>query len=175
MLTKEQKKTEVANLSSRLVRSKSVFLVRFLGMTVDQSTALRKELSSAQAEIKVVKNTLFQRALKENSDIESTFKDQDFRGPNAVVFSYEDPSMAAKIVANQAKDVECLKVRFGWLSGSLLEKTDIEKLATLPSKPELQSMFLRTLQAPMSQTVCLFNEVPSAFVRTLNAKKDKTA
>ncbi len=175
MLTREQKKVEIENLSNRLVRSKSLFLVRFLGMKVEDAVSLRKELRATQSEIKVVKNTLFQRALKENEEVASALEGQDFAGPNAVVFSYEDPSATAKVIFESAKKIEPMEIRFGWLDGSLLNKEDVQKLATLPSKPELQAKLLGTLQAPMSQVVRLMNEVPSGLVRTLNAKKEASA
>jgi len=75
MITREDKSTEIAALSERFGRAKAAFLVDFKGMTVEQVTLLRKKLVPVDSEMKVVRNTLAVRALKDHPASESAIKD----------------------------------------------------------------------------------------------------
>lgn len=170
MMTREQKQQEISSLSDRFGRSQAAFLMDFKGMNVEQMTDLRKKLAPIQSELKVVRNTLAKLALKEHPEQEKALSEK-FVGTNAVVFSYEDASTAAKALTEFAKDVEELVLRSGVMDGNALDEKGIEALSKLPGKDELRAMLLGTLQAPMSKFVRVLNEVPSGFVRTLNAYK----
>src|SRR4051812_25114199 len=109
LITKEQKATEITNLSEKFGRAKAAFLVDYKGMTVEQVTSLRKKLSPAGAEMKVVRNTLALRALQGLPESHEAMKNA-FVGTNAVVFAYEDASAGAKALSDFAKDVELLQL-----------------------------------------------------------------
>ena len=98
MSTREEKAIEVGKISERFGRAKAAFLVDFKGLDVEKITKLRKLLRPIQAELKVVKNTLALRALKEHEKFDGPLRDQ-FTGNNAVVFAYEDASAPAKAIA----------------------------------------------------------------------------
>lgn len=171
MMTKEDKVTEIQSISERFGRAKAAFLVDFKGLNVEKSTQLRMQLRKLQSEIRVVKNTLAIRALKEHESYETPLKDS-FTGNNAVVYAYEDPSATAKALDAFVKDNEELVMKTGAMDGKQLNEAMVKYLATLPSKPELQAKLLGTLQAPMGKLLGLFNNVPGSFVRLLAAYKD---
>lgn len=175
MMTREDKAKEIQTLSERFGRAKAAFLVDFKGLNVEKATKLRMELRKLDSEIRVVKNTLAVRALKEHAGYESPLKDA-FTGNNAVVYAYEDPSATAKALAGFVKENEELVLKTGAMDGKQLDEAMVKYLATLPGKPELQAKLLGTLQAPMGKMLGLFNNVPGSFVRLLAAYKDtKTA
>jgi large subunit ribosomal protein L10 len=172
MITRADKSTEIATLSGKFGKAKAAFLVDFKGMSVEQVTLLRKKLFAIETEMKVVRNTLAVRALKDHPDAESAIA-SSFVGNNAVVFAYTDAPASAKALTDFAKDVELLQVKVGVMDGRKLDANGIKALASLPSKEVLRAMFLGTLQAPMSKFVRTLSAVPSGFVRVLAAQKDK--
>lgn len=172
MMTRAQKAQEISQLSERFSRAKAAFLVDFKGMNVEEVTDLRKKLAPIQSEMRVVRNTLARRAIKEHPAVETALKDS-FIGTNAIVFAYQDASASAKALTEFGKNVEELVLKTGIMDGKALDERAIEYLATLPSKEELQAKLLGTLQAPMAKFVRTLNEVPSAFARVLNAHKEQ--
>lgn len=170
MMTRAQKADQIASISERFGRAKAAFLVDFKGMDVEEVTRFRKVLAPVDSEMRVVRNTLAKRALKDHPAVESALA-ESFKGTNAIIFAYSDASASAKAITNFNKEVEELVVKIGVMDGKPLNEQGIKYLATLPSKQELQAKLLGTLQAPMGKFVRLLNEVPSGFVRVLNARK----
>lgn len=171
MMTRAQKTEEISKISDCLGRANAAFLVDFKGMNVKEVTNLRKSLRPVQAEMKVVRNTLAKRALGEHPDVES-YLSEHFVGTNAIVFSYDDVSASAKKLTEFSDNVEAFVIKVGVMGGKGLDPKEIKYLSELPSKEELQAKFLGTLQAPATQLLRLFNEVPSALVRLLAAYRD---
>lgn len=174
MMTRAQKIEEVARISNGLDKAKAAFLVDFKGINVEKMTSLRKSLRPIESEIKVVRNTLARRALKDHPELESCLSDH-FVGTNAIVFAYGDASASAKQLTEFSQEVEALVIKTGVMGSKSLDKAQIKYLATLPSKGELQAKLLGTLQAPMSKFVRVLNGVPSGLVRLLGAYKDSKA
>jgi large subunit ribosomal protein L10 len=172
MMTREVKAQEISSLSERFGKAKAAFLVDYKGMNVESVTKLRKILRPIQAEMKVVRNTLALRALKDHPQFESAMKDS-FTGTNAIVFAYGDPAAPAKTLTEFTKEVEILQIKSGAMDGATLSEAKIKYLATLPSKQELQAKLLGVLQAPMSKFLGTLQAAPAGFVRVLAAYKDQ--
>jgi large subunit ribosomal protein L10 len=84
-----------------------------------------------------------------------------------------DPVSAAKVLAGFAKTNEHLVIRGGALPNNVLNQDGVKALATMPSREELLSKLLGTMQAPITQFVRTLNEVPTKFVRGLAAVRDQ--
>jgi large subunit ribosomal protein L10 len=126
-------------------------------MKVEQVTSLRKKLHASESEMKVVRNTLAKRALKDHPAVEQAFS-ASMKGTNAVVFSYGEVNATAKTLAEFAKDVEVLQIKTGVMDGAALDTAKINFLATLPGKDQLRGMLLGVLQAPGSKLARCLNE-----------------
>lgn len=151
------KDAEIKSLTEKFAKSKGAFVVDFKGMKVEQVTALRKKLHASESEMKVVRNTLAKRALKDHPNVEKAFS-ASMKGTNAVVFSYGEVNATAKTLAEFAKDVEVLQIKTGVMDGEALDDNKIKFLATLPGKDQLRAMFLGVLQAPGSKLARCLNE-----------------
>lgn len=171
-MNREDKAQEISSLSERFGKAKAAYLVDYKGMNVESVTKLRKILRPIQAEMKVVRNTLALRALKDHPSFDSALK-ESFVGTNAVVFAYGDPTAPAKTLSDFAKEVEVLQIKSGAMDGMMLDEAKIKYLATLPSKQELQAMLLGVLQAPMSKFLGTLQAAPAGFVRVLSAYKEQ--
>lgn len=157
MMTRATKEQEVKNLTDKLAKSKGAFVVDFKGLKVEQVTSLRKHLNKSESEMKVIRNTLVKRALKDFPKVDSAIS-SSFKGTNAIVFSYGEVNATAKALADFAKDNELLQIKTGVMDGEKLDDAKIKFLATLPGKDQLRAMFLGVLQAPGSKLARCLSE-----------------
>jgi len=157
LITRADKELEVSQITERFKKAKGAFVVDFKGMKVEQATSLRKKLIQSESEMKVVRNTLAKRALKDFPKEDKAFS-AHLKGSNAIVFSYGEVNTTAKTLAEFAKDVEILQIKTGVMDGEALDQNKIKFLATLPGKNELRAMFLGVLQAPGSKLARCLNE-----------------
>ena len=141
-----QKQAEVDEIAKQLTGAKSVIVVDYLGLTVEQATEMRAELREQNATMQVVKNTILRRAA-EKAGVEGLEK--FFVGPTAIAYSEEDPVGPAKVAAKFAKDVESVEIKGGIIEGKAASLEEIQELATLPDRDGLLSMLVSVLQAPV--------------------------
>jgi len=170
LLNISQKKDVVNRLSTQLADAEITILIDYKGLDVLKMTELRAKLREAGVQIEVVKNTLLTRAAKgSDSDLMNDF----YKGPNAIVISAEDPVAPAKILVDFAKDNDKLEIKAGTLAGKLLTVEEITQLAKMPSKEELLTTLVCTLNAVPTSFVTVISGVPRAFVNVLSAIKDQ--
>ena len=167
-LSLEDKKAVVEQVSDVLSDSKTAIVAEYRGLTVEKMTSLRREAREAGVYLRVVKNTLARRAVKD-SDFECL--DEHLVGPLALAASV-DPVAAAKVLAKFDKANDAFSIKAGAMSGSLLSIEDISALAKLPGREELLATLVGTMQAPITKFVQTLSEIPSKFVRTLAAVRD---
>ena len=164
-LSLDQKKAVISEVTDALSSAQAGVLAEYRGLNVEQLTALRTEARNAGVWIKVVKNNLAKRVIKD-SDFECLT--EHFVGP--VIFSAsEDPVAVAKVMSKFAKDHDHLNITAGATNGSLMDESMIKSLSQLPGRDELIAKLLGTMQAPMQKLVSTLNEVPSKAVRALAA------
>lgn len=166
-MKKTVKQVQVVEMQDKLKRAKAVFLADFRGMNVDQATTLRNELRKASVEYKVFKNTLFDIAAKET---ESACLAPHLAGPTSVAISYDDPVNAAKVLSKFSKEAKgAFTLKAGMLSGKLLDVSQIQALAELPSREVLIAKMLGSMQAPATNFVGVLAALPGSLVRVLDA------
>ena len=146
MKTREQKATEVSELSEQIGKASNAFLIDFKGITVPQVTELRKQVRQANSGYVVVKNTLALIALKDSPII--NMKEQ-FTGPTAIAFNATDAVVLAKALTKFAKDVPAVAFKGALLNGQVVPASEIQNIANLPSREELVAKLLYMLQAPI--------------------------
>lgn len=158
-MAREDKVAEVAEVRDRIGASAATLLTHYRGLSVKDLAELRRELRQANAELRVVKNTLAKRAAAD-AGVEGL--DDLLEGPTSLVFCAEDPVGPAKALKRFAKDHPDLVIRGGYLDGSVMDAEETVRLADLASREELLaklaglmqgalSGFARLLQAPLSQ------------------------
>ncbi|APX71094.1 50S ribosomal protein L10 [Companilactobacillus allii] len=141
-----QKEALVTGVAASLKDAKSVIVVDYLGLTVEQATSMRAELREQGATMKVIKNTVLRRAAEE-AGLDGL--EEFFVGPTAIAYSNEDPVAPAKVAAKYAKDVESVEIKGGIIEGKAATLEEIQALATLPNRDGLLSMLVSVLQAPV--------------------------
>ena len=169
-MRKEQKVEEVKNLSDRFEKSKAMIFAAYRGLKVGEMTGLRMKLSNNQSSLKVVKNRLMKRVLKEKG-LDGLLK--HFTEPTAVATSSEDPVSVAKILVEFAKTYEKLTIKGGFMDGAELSVQQIEALSKLPSREALIAKMLGSMNAPATNLVGVLSAIPRNLVYALNAIKEK--
>ncbi len=172
-MKKEEKAEAVADLHEMFSRAKMAVLTECSSISVNQVTGLRRQLRGAQAELKVVKNTMAIRGVEGTPF--SSIKDL-FKGQTAVVVGYDDPVLPAKILRDFIRNEKCeekIRYRGGFLEGNTLLPSKIIEIADLPSKSEMLSMLLSALQGPVRGLVGVLNELNRGLVAILAAIQEK--
>lgn len=152
----ELKKPIVDEISEQIKDAQSVVLVDYRGLTVEQDTQLRKQLREAGIAYKVYKNTLMNFAFK-GTDFEAM--SSYLEGPNAIAISKEDATAPARILAKYAKDVPALELKAGVVEGTFYDANGIKAVATVPSREELLSKLLGSLQSPITNLARVLNQI----------------
>lgn len=154
-----KKQAVVEEVTKKIQDASSVVIVDYLGLNVEEVTALRSQLRAANVEFRVLKNTIVRRAVAA-ANLEGL--DEALTGTTALAFSNDDAVAPAKIIADFAKKAEALEIKAGIVEGNVSSKADIEALATLPNREGMLSMLLSVLQAPIRNTALAFKAVADA-------------
>jgi large subunit ribosomal protein L10 len=169
-LTLEEKKAVVAEVAEVAKGALSAVAAEYCGLTVEQLTDLRVKARGDGVYVRVVKNTLARRAL-DGTDFQCM--SDRLTGPLILAFSREDPGAAARVAKDFARDHEKFSVTMLSVGGELLEPSDIDKLAKLPTRDQAISMLMSVMLAPTEKFVRTLNEVPGKLVRTMGAVRDQ--
>jgi len=169
-LNLEDKKTLVAEVSAVASKALSVVAAEYRGLTVSQMTDLRLKARSAGVYVRVVKNTLARKAVAGTS---FECLGPVLKGPLVLAFSKDDPGAAARVVKAFAKDNDKLIARALSLGGQLLAGSELDKVASLPSREQALSQLMGVMKAPIQKLVATLAATPSKLVRTLAAVRDQ--
>ena len=152
----EEKKPIVQEIKDNLDGAKSVVLVDYLGLTVEQDTNLRRATREAGIIYKVYKNTMVNLAI-EGTEFADLAK--NLEGPTAVAISKEDATAPARVIAKFAKTAPKLELKSGIVEGNYYDSEGIKVIATIPSREELLSKFLGSIQSPITNFARVINQV----------------
>jgi large subunit ribosomal protein L10 len=168
-LNLEQKQAVVAEVSKQLAHAQAVILAEYRSIPVKDMTELRKRARGSGVYLRVLKNTLARRAVAD-----TPFKGLSDKmvGPLAYGIS-SDPVAAAKVLQAFAKDNEKFVIKAGAMPNVVMSAREVADLARLPSRTELLTKLVATMQAPIAKFVRTLNEVPGRFARALAAVRDQ--
>lgn len=167
-LNLDDKKTVVAEVSAEVANAQSIIVAEYRGLGVVDLTALRANARKSGVYLRVVKNTLVRRAITG-----TPFEGLSGKLTGPLIYGIsKDPVAAAKLLNDFAKGNDKLAIKIGAMPNYVMDAAGVKALATMPSREELLSKLLGTMQAPITQFVRTLNEVPTKFVRGLAAVRD---
>ena len=152
----ELKKPVVEEISAAIKDAQSVVLVDHRGLTVEQDTELRKQLREAGINYKVYKNTMMNFAFK-GTDCEALVP--YLKGPSALAISTEDATAPARVLCKFAKTADKLEIKGGIVEGVVYDAAGITNVSKIPSREELLSKLLGSIQSPIANFARVMNQL----------------
>ncbi len=168
-LNRKEKAVVIEDVTTQVAAAQSIVVAEYRGLDVASVTVLRKNARASDVYLRVLKNSLARKAI-----VGTPFEALSAKLVGPLIYAIStDPVAAAKVLSAFAKDNEKLAIKAGALPNSILDVNGVKALATMPSRDELLSKLLGTMQAPIAQFVRTLNEVPTKFVRGLAAVRDQ--
>ena len=151
-----EKVERVDKLKDKIERSTITVTTNYSGIGVNEMIELRRRMRGAGVEFTIVKNTLLNRAAEAANRPQLN---EIVEGPTAVAFGYEDPSDVAKALAEYIRSARSSLTIRGAVLGDAppMPARDVERMATLPSKPQLIANLMGQLNAPMYRLLGVLN------------------
>jgi len=168
-LTLEQKKAVVAEVSEVAKSAHSAVAAEYRGITVEKMTQMRAKARNEGVYLKVAKNTLVKRAV-EGTEFECMT--EELTGPLLFAFSIEDPGAAARLIKDFSKGEDKLVVRLVAMGAQLYQASELERLASLPTRDQAIAMLMGVMKAPIEKFVRTLAEPHTKLVRTIAAVRD---
>lgn len=164
------KKAIVAEVATIAQQASSVIAAEYSGLTVAQLTELRHKARQAGVYMKVIRNTLARRAFE---GTKFSCMDSALVGPLVLAFSKDEPGAAARVFKDFVKKCEKLAVKALSIDGKLLPASDLNKLASLPTRDEAIAQLMSVMNAPITKFVRTLVAPHTKLVRTIAAVRDQ--
>lgn len=164
---RQEKQFLLDDIKSRIENSKAFIVTHYQNMSANSMNEFRGLLSKAGSDFEVIAKRVFIKAA-DNQGIE--FKKELLEGHIGIVFSEEDYITAAKTVREFGKANDTIEILSGFVEGQLYDKESVIKLSELPSMDELRAQFVGLLEAPMSQTLSVFEALLTSVIYCLENK-----
>lgn len=163
-MKRTEKEALVAELKEKISSATALYYTDFTGLNVKRMTQLRRTLRKANVEYVVIKNTLALRAVNESGLV-----GERLRGPTGLVVT-KDAVGAAKIITDFAKaNDQKPEVKGGMFEGKAIDKAQITKLASMPSREQMLSELGASMQAPMAMFAGVMNSLLQNFAGAVEA------
>jgi len=146
-MNREQKAAAIAEIAGEIGASQAVIAVDPSGLTVAQSAEIRGQLRDANATLRIVKNTLTERAADEAGVAELKAL---LIGPTALAFVRGDAAAAAKAISDYARTTDRLSFKGGYMDGAALDVAQITAIAKLPSRDVLYGQLVGMIASPIT-------------------------
>ena len=169
-MDRAQKSEAIDTLKGVFDGAGAVVVTHYMGLTVAEMTDLRGRLRKEGASLKVVKNTLVQKALGGSL---GEAGDNLFKGPVAIAYG-KDPVSAAKVTADYAKGNDKFVVVGAIMGDVVLDAKGVGALATLPSLDQIRGKLIGLLNAPATKIAGVLQAPAGQLARVVGAYASKS-
>ncbi|MDD3049516.1 MAG: 50S ribosomal protein L10 [Candidatus Cloacimonetes bacterium] len=173
-MIQEYKLSRVATIKERLSDAKSIVILDYKGINVEEVDELRTRMRNLGVDYFVAKNTFLKIAMK---DLGIEDINEWLKGPNAIAISKTDEVAPAKVLPLFKKefmgDKEFPNFKIGYIGGKVITAVDLNAYAELPSREELLAKMMAGFNAPISGFVGALNGIIRKFVYTIDAIANK--
>jgi large subunit ribosomal protein L10 len=168
-MNRDQKAAVVDEIAGQIEGAEAIFAVDYRGISVSEVADLRAKLREADTRLRVVKNSLSERAA-EKAGAEAL--KPMLEGPTALALVHGDAALAAKALNDTARALNILEFKGGLMNGATLSGEDIRSIARLPSRDVLNGQLVGTIAAPLSGLVRTLNALLAGIAIQLQAIAD---
>lgn len=156
---KQAKQIVIDEIKGKLEKAQSAIVIDYIGITVAEADAMRKNLREANVDYTVYKNTLVKRAIE---GTEFAPLADVLEGPSALAISYDDATAPARVLNEAIKSYKKMEFKGGVVEGEYLDKEGIQAIADIPSRDVLIAKFMGSIQSPVSKLVRTFQAIADA-------------
>jgi large subunit ribosomal protein L10 len=170
-MNREEKAAVIDQVAGEISAAEAIFAVDYRGITVSQVADLRVKLRDSDTKLRVVKNSLAERAADQAGmeDLKPLLA-----GPTALALVAGDAALAAKTLNDTARVLRGpLEFKGGLMSGAILSPEDVRSIARLPAREVLHAQLVGTIAAPLSGLVRGLNSLIAGLAIQLKAIADQ--
>lgn len=155
----QEKQVIIDEIKAKLENAEAAVVIDYMGITVEEANAMRKQLREADVDYTVYKNTLVKRAIE--GTVYAGLADV-LDGPSALAISAEDATAPARVLNEVIKDFKKMEFKAGVVEGTLFDKNGIQAIADIPGRDVLIAKFMGSIQSPVSKAVRTFQAIADA-------------
>jgi len=172
-MNKTEKTEIISSVKEMIENSSAVYLTDYSGINVEDISRLRGEFRKEKVKYKVIKNTLFKRALEELGKYDKLA--DHLVGMTGYVFATDNPVAPAKIIKKYFDEKQKLSLKACYIDEQFYEGNKLNMLAALPSKNDLIAGILGSLKSPASGIVGALNAVARDLANVVDQISKKKA
>ncbi len=156
-ITKIQKQNIVETVVSAVKNASSIVFVHFSGLSVSETSDMRKTLREEGVGYYVAKKSLIRRAL---DSYKFTGSLSDLPGEIAIAWSDDDSTAPARAIYEQGKKKkDTLTIVGGVFEGAYADSVKMQEIAIIPPVPVLRGMFVNVINAPIQGLVIALDQI----------------
>ncbi|MFA5113575.1 MAG: 50S ribosomal protein L10 [Candidatus Margulisiibacteriota bacterium] len=140
------KKKVVDELKEKISRATVMVVSDYHGYSVKQITELRKKLRPEGSELRIIKNTLIERAVDESGLGQIK---EHLKGSTALLLGYKDAVAPLKVLVKFIKDNEKGSIRAGLVDKTLFNDKELNEMSKLPSREVLIGKVVGGFKSPL--------------------------
>ena len=146
----------IDEIKEKLDGAQSAVVIDYMGITVAEADAMRKKLREANVDYTVYKNTLVKRAIE---GTEFAGLAEVLEGPSAIAISKEDATAPARVLNEVIKEYKKMEFKAGVVEGKVYDMAGVQALSTIPSREELLSKLLGSIQSPIANFARVIKQI----------------
>ena len=168
---KKEKQLLLDDIQTQIAGEPAFFIAQYVKLTANKANQFRREMAKVGVNFEVIRKRVL---LKAASSAGIAISLDTLPGHIGVLFTRNDPIETAKAVLKYSSENDnCLELLAGRVEGRMIAAEDVKQLSKLPGKKEMQAQFLGLLEAPMSQTLAVFEALLSSVVYCVDNKIQK--
>ncbi|WP_312761953.1 50S ribosomal protein L10 [Epilithonimonas sp.] len=170
-MTKDQKVVAIQEIKDLLQDAKVVYVADLEGLNAGKSSDFRRQAFKNNIKVKVVKNTLLQKAMEQIDGVDFSEMFQSFKGNSAVLIS-ETANAPAKLIKDFRKKEEKPALKSAFVQETFyVGDNNLETLANIKSREEMIGEIIGLLQSPIRNVLSALQNKPE----TVEAKAEEAA
>ncbi|SIT95794.1 large subunit ribosomal protein L10 [Epilithonimonas bovis DSM 19482] len=152
-MTKDQKVVAIQEIKDLLQGAKVVYVADLDGLNAAKSSDFRRQAFKNNIKVKVVKNTLLQKAMEQIDGVDFSEMFETFKGNSAVLIS-ETANAPAKLIKDFRKKEEKPALKSAFVQETFyVGDNNLETLANIKSREEMIGEIIGLLQSPIQRVV----------------------
>ncbi|MGE5859458.1 MAG: 50S ribosomal protein L10 [Ignavibacteria bacterium] len=172
-MNKDEKTEIISEVKEMIKNSSAIYLTDYSGITVADISTIRNEFRKEGVRYKVIKNTLFKRALEEAGKYDKLA--DHLIGMTGYAFASDNPVAPAKIIKKYNDASQKLSLKACYIENQYYDGNKLNEIASLPSKNDIIAGILASINSPASGIVGTINAVFSNLVSVIDQISKKAA